>query len=49
LAAAAGQAAPQKLGLHLLVGEVAPIMLRNMLDNLERRSVMIVRAILDKP
>ncbi len=48
LAAVAGQTAPPKLGLHLLVGEVAPIMLRNMLDNLERRSVVIVQAIADK-
>jgi len=49
LAAAAGLPAPPKVGLHLLVGEVAPIMLRNMLDNLERHSVVIVQAIADKP
>lgn len=48
LAAAAGQPSPPKLGLHLLVGNVAPLMLKNMLDNLERRSVVVVRAILDK-
>lgn len=48
LAKAAGQPAPPKLGLHLLVGDVAPIMFKNLLDNLERRSVVIVQAILDK-
>jgi ubiquinone/menaquinone biosynthesis C-methylase UbiE len=48
LSANAGQPAPPKLGLHLLVGDVAAIMFRNMLDNLERRSVVIVQAILDK-
>ena len=48
LFASAGQPAPPKLGLHLLVGDVAPIMFKNMLDNLERRSVVIVQAILEK-
>lgn len=48
LSATASQPTPPKLGLHLLVGEVAPIMFRNILDNLERRSVVITQAICRK-
>lgn len=46
--AATQASGPPKLGLHLLVGDVAPIMFKNLLGNLERRSVVIIQAILEK-